>query len=94
MKLNGGIKIQKKICQSCGMPINSDEQLGTNKDGSTNIDYCKYCYEQGEFIDKVSMEEYIKMCSQFGAQAGMTNEEMEEHCKNLFPTLKRWKTVE
>ena len=37
------------------------------------------------------MEEYIEMCSQFGAQAGMTNEEMKEHCKKLFPTLKRWK---
>lgn len=46
---------------------NFDEQLGTNEDGSINTDYCKYCYEQGEFIDKVSMKEYIKMCSQFGA---------------------------
>lgn len=38
-----------KICQSCGMHIDSDEQLGSNKDGSTNTDYCKYCYENGEF---------------------------------------------
>ena len=37
------------------------------------------------------MEEYIKMCSQYGLQAGMTNEEMKEHCTKLFPTLKRWK---
>ena len=83
--------MENKICQSCGMPITSDEQLGTNKDGSINKDYCKYCYINGEFIDKVTMEEYIKMCSKYGSQAGMTNEEMKAHCQNLFPTLKRWK---
>lgn len=80
----------EKICQSCGMPL-TKEQLGTNKDGSINGDYCKYCYEKGEFIDKVSMNEYIEMCSKYGEQAGMTNEEMKDYCSKLFPTLKRWK---
>ena len=83
--------MENKICQSCAMPITLDEQLGTNKDGSINNDYCKYCYKNGEFIDKVTMEEYIEMCSKYGSQAGMTNEEMKVHCQNLFPTLKRWK---
>lgn len=83
--------MENKVCQSCGMPITSDEELGTNNDGSISQDYCKYCFTNGEFIDKVSMEEYIEMCSQFGEQAGMTHEEMKEHCTKLFPTLKRWK---
>lgn len=83
--------MENKICQSCGMPITDFSQLGTNKDGSINQDYCKYCYVNGEFIDKVSMEEYIDMCSQHGAQANMTNEDMKILCTNLFPTLKRWK---
>lgn len=85
--------MKNRICQSCGMPIISDEQLGTNKDGSISQDYCKYCFTDGEFIDKVSMEGYIEMCSQYGAQAGMTNDEMKEHCTRLFPTLKRWRKV-
>lgn len=34
----------KKVCQSCGLPILEQEQLGTNKDGSISKDYCKYCY--------------------------------------------------
>ena len=80
-----------KICQSCGMPLTSADVLGTNKDGSINEDYCKYCYDKGEFLHKVSMEEFVEMCSQFGAQAGMTNEQMKEFCAKLFPTLKRWK---
>lgn len=82
--------MSNKICQSCGMPITSSDQLSTEKDGSVSSDYCKYCYKAGEFIDKVSMEEYIEMCSQYGEQAGMTNGEMKKHCEKLFPTLKRW----
>ncbi|MGN1379541.1 MAG: ATP-binding cassette domain-containing protein [Bacilli bacterium] len=86
--------MKNKICQSCGMPLTSNEQLGTNKDGSINNDYCKYCYINGEFIDNVTMEEYIEMCSLYGFQAGMTNKEMKEHCMKLFPTLKRWEKKE
>ena len=80
-----------QFCQSCGMPMTSDDVCGTDADGSLNFDYCKYCYKDGEFVDKVSMEEYIEMCSQFGAQAGMTNEQMKDHCQMLFPMLKRWR---
>lgn len=82
--------MDKKICQSCAMPIEDDSLLGTNKDGSINNDYCKYCYDKGTFIDDVSMEEYIEMCSQYGSQAGMSNEEMKRYCQTIFPTLKRW----
>ena len=81
----------EKICQSCGMPLKNKDELGTEKDGKFSKDYCKYCYRNGEFIDKVSMDEYIDMCSQYGSQAGMTNDEMRTFCTKLFPTLKRWK---
>ncbi len=80
-----------KICQSCGMPLKNEQELGTEKDGKLNQDYCKYCYKNGEFLDDVSMEDYIEMCSKFGEQAGMTNKQMKEFCTKLFPTLKRWK---
>lgn len=82
--------MKEMICQSCSMPMTNDI-YGTNKDGSLNSDYCKYCYKDGEFIDKVTMEEYIDMCSQYWEQAGMTNEEMRHYCEKVFPTLKRWK---
>lgn len=76
------------------MPMESDELLGKNSDGTTNEFYCRYCYENGRFIDDVSMSEYIEMCSKYGAQAGMTNEQMKEHCTKLFPTLLRWKNTQ
>lgn len=37
------------------------------------------------------MEQYTEMCLEYGTQAGMTNEEMKEHCMKLFPFFKRWK---
>ena len=72
------------------MPIENKDLLGTNKDGTVCEDYCKYCYDKGKFLQKVSMEKFILMCSQFGEQAGMTNEQMKEYCSKVFPTLKRW----
>lgn len=83
--------MKEQICQSCGMTLTSDDQLGKDKDGSINADYCKYCYDSGEFIDKVTMEEYIVICSKYASQARMTDEEMKDYCSKLFPTLKRWK---
>ena len=74
------------------MPMEQAGQYGTNKDGSTNEDYCVYCYKDGEFLDNiVNMDEYIEMSLQFAEQAGMTKEQMKVHCEKVLPTLKRWK---
>ena len=74
-----------------GYDASGKDMFATEKDGTVNEDYCKWCYKDGEFIDQCSMEEYIEKCSQFGEQAGMTNEQMKEYCTKVFPTLKRWK---
>lgn len=79
------------ICQSCAMPMQDESMYGTNADGSINQDYCKYCYKDGEFLQKVTMDEYIEMMVPFAAQAGMTGDQMREYCKSVYPTLKRWK---
>ena len=81
----------EKICQSCAMPMNDESVYGTNRDGSKNPDYCIYCYKNGEFIDQVSMQEYIEKKIPFSSQANMTPEQMRHHCETIFPTLKRWK---
>lgn len=80
------------VCQSCSMPIDKDEIIGTNADGSKNNDYCIYCYKDGKFTDNLStLEEYTEFSLQFAEQVGMTKEEMREHCNRVLPTLKRWK---
>lgn len=80
------------VCQSCSMPIDKDEIIGTNADGSKNNDYCIYCFKDGKFTDNLStLEEYTEFSLQFAEQVGMTKEEMREHCNKVLPTLKRWK---
>ena len=49
--------MERIICQSCAMPLTSEDIFATEKDGSKNEDYCKWCYKDGEFLDKCSMEE-------------------------------------
>jgi hypothetical protein len=40
-----------KFCQSCGMPMDKDPGQGsTNADGSKNMKYCSYCYQNGAFV--------------------------------------------
>ena len=79
-----------KICQSCSMPIDKEELYGTNADGSKNDDYCIYCFKDGQFTDGIdNLDDYIEYSLQFAQQAGMTEEQMREHCKKVLPTLKR-----
>ena len=37
------------ICQCCGMPLNEDDLISREPDGSYNEDYCKWCYTDGKF---------------------------------------------
>jgi len=39
----------KILCQSCGMPLDTEEMKGTEKNGLKSNEYCKYCYENGVF---------------------------------------------
>ncbi|HET6990765.1 MAG TPA: zinc ribbon domain-containing protein [Bacteroidia bacterium] len=41
----------RKSCQSCSMPLDNKELLGTEKDGSPSNEYCKYCYVNGAFVN-------------------------------------------
>ena len=38
------------ICQCCGMPLNEDELISREPDGSYNEDYCRWCYADGKFV--------------------------------------------
>lgn len=83
-------------CQSCGMPLESDEVKGTNADKSLNQDYCCYCFQDGKFTQDCTMDEMIEHCAQFvdefNKEAGkkMTREEAIISMKEFFPHLKRW----
>lgn len=80
------------ICQSCGMPMTKPEDFGTNADGSPSNDYCRYCFQRGEFTAKVEMPEYIGMQIKIAVgKLGMPEDKAREILKNTIPRLKRWK---
>ena len=86
-----------QFCQSCGMPLTKNEDCGTNADGSICFDYCKYCYQDGKFLQNCTMDEMIEHCAQFVDEVNknlpqpMTREEYVKMMRSFFPMLKRWK---
>ncbi|MBQ6167421.1 MAG: zinc ribbon domain-containing protein [Muribaculaceae bacterium] len=86
-----------QFCQSCGMPLTSADDCGTNTDGSTNYDYCKYCYQDGKFLQDCTMDEMIEHCAQFIDEVNkqmpkpMTRDEYKQMMQGFFPMLKRWR---
>ena len=89
--------METKLCQSCGMPLVTAEDHGTNRDGSMNEDYCCYCYKNGAFAQDCSMEEMIENCIRFldefniDSEQKLTKEQAYAQMQAFFPTLKRWK---
>ncbi|MBR6283234.1 MAG: zinc ribbon domain-containing protein [Muribaculaceae bacterium] len=86
-----------QFCQSCGIPLTRIEDCGTNADGSTNFDYCQFCYKDGKFLQECTMDEMIEHCAQFVDEMSnhmpmpMTREQYMEQMRRYFPQLKRWK---
>ncbi len=75
------------------MPMgNTDEMYGNEKDGTKSKDYCKYCYENGEFTYNGSMEEMIEICVPPMTENNprMTPEAARDMMRKFFLILKRW----
>lgn len=79
-------------CQCCSMPIPNPELHGTEADGSSSADYCKFCYDHGDFTAKdVDMDDFIEATAQMEADAlGVSREEAISLMATLLPHLKRW----
>ncbi|MFA5926537.1 MAG: zinc ribbon domain-containing protein [Parcubacteria group bacterium] len=80
------------ICQSCGMPVQSTENSGTNADGSPSQEYCRYCFQNGEFTAKMEMPKYIEMQIRIAVEKmGMSEEKARSMAESTIPNLSRWK---
>jgi hypothetical protein len=74
------------------MPIDSEEIKGTDKNGSKNDDYCKFCYDDGVFKNqKMNLDEMKNK-----VKTQMRKLDLHEHtiqkAINSLPALKRWKS--
>ena len=81
------------FCQCCSMPLADPSLRGTEADGSASAEYCKWCYQQGEYTAKdVDMDEFIEATAQLEADAlGISREEAVSLMATLLPHLGRWK---
>lgn len=78
------------FCQSCGMPLPSEELKGTEKNGMKNEEYCVHCYENSEFkypemnLDEMKTKVITKM-------ENMNHPSyLIQKAVNILPALKRW----
>ena len=86
---------QEPSCQCCGTPFSvPDMPKGVNADGSENSDYCKWCYDEGEFAS-ATMDDVIEKSAPYLMQAtGVTLDEAVSFMGVLLPSLKRWKETQ
>jgi len=84
--------MKQKICQSCGMPLQKEEDFGTNASGSKSEEYCFHCFQNGKFLDEgITLQEKIDKNVKFAVQMGMSEREARKMALNVLPKLKRWK---
>jgi hypothetical protein len=78
------------------MPIHKAEHFGTDRHGRKSEEYCKYCFQHGNFTEpNLKVQEMINKCVGFMVNAGVMP---EPHLRDMFteviPKLKRWQVLE
>lgn len=74
------------------MPLEDEKELGKNSDGSSNEDYCCYCFSNDRFIKDETLEEMIESCIAFRISDNCPDvETARAKMMEYMPNLKRWK---
>ena len=79
------------------MPLTDASQFGTNADRTPNETYCHFCFRDGTFTQKCTMDEMIELNLNYldefnkDSEVKYTVEEARKTMKEFFPQLKRWK---
>lgn len=85
------MKTKRKICQSCGMPMNNVDILGTESNGMYNHDYCIFCYREGGFTNPHLTESGMKTVKRIELNKQHVSPAVIEKAVQEVPTLKRWR---
>lgn len=81
----------QRFCQSCSMPIDQEELMGTEKDGSKNMAYCKYCYQQGSFVHPTMSLDEMKIMVKEQMKKRKIDPAVIDMAVSSLPNLRRWK---
>lgn len=80
---------RKLICQCCGMPLD-DSSISKEPDGTFNEEYCKWCYDNGEFV-YTSLESLIDFLVEHMSDEKFPREEARTYFEAQLPQLNHWK---
>lgn len=92
------VEIDRKYCQSCGMPLNVEKKefLGTDHNNNPTDEYCHYCYQNGKYTTELTINEAIDIWGQTynifnnNQHTHYTPKEFKRMFKLRLPSLKRW----
>ncbi|MFC5703292.1 effector binding domain-containing protein [Cohnella faecalis] len=80
------------FCQSCGMPVASEEVHGTEHDGAKTDKYCTYCYQDGAFVQPdLTLKGMIEASIPYMVEEGMDEQHARELLQHQLPGLERWR---
>jgi len=82
----------KILCQSCGIPLDTEEVKGTKENGLKSDEYCKYCYENGVFKNPKTNLDEMKDTVETQMKRLKLPHYVIQKAVNILPALKRWKT--
>jgi hypothetical protein len=72
------------------MPLDNPDLYGTEKDGSPSPEYCKYCYQNGQFTHPgITLDEMKERMAKMLSKEKLPEDILEAAISRL-PHLKRW----
>lgn len=82
---------EKTRCQSCGMPLAAGF-YGAWQDGKENLDYCKFCFQEGGFTEPtLSLDDMLaRSIAHMQRELKFSAEEAEALARRVIPQLRRW----
>jgi hypothetical protein len=81
------------LCQSCGIPLDTEQLKGTKTNGLKTDEYCKFCYDAGSFVEPTMTFNNMKETVETQMKKLQLSEHLIQDAVNILPTLNRWKTI-
>ena len=79
------------FCQSCSMPLDSNDMRGTEKNGLPSAEYCKYCYQDGAYTNPdLTLKEMTNIVQTEMEKRNIPAPTIKK-AVDVLPLLKRWK---
>jgi len=72
------------------MPMDEPDKFGTEACGAPSKDYCCYCFKDGDFTEKQTLEEAVAANIPFWKNEDEGDDVARQRIMGIFPTLKRW----